>query len=366
MGNAPVNPYNTKDFKIVAKKKNYIVPTKKQINILPKQKNQQHYNNQGKTEEYGIYTRREPVYNDRLEENVMIQRNIQEKQNEYYDPYMILEMRETNDIKLIKKQYKRVALKYHPDKGGDSAKFDEVTKAYVYLVNLLDVKTPSKQMDLLKKENREELPQYESIYFDKKNFSQEKFNKVFNDHRIKNYNDDGYGSEMNNESIDDIKNLINKSKMSGQKFSLELFNSMFSEENTNQEMVVYKEPEELISGNLGFTELDNRKINDFGNHKDIRVSAANSLDFTDYKRAHLNTSIINPKMKIKRKYKNVNELKNERKNISYKMSEEDKRKYEMKKQKQLEDDRNRIQRLRNYDNQWEKQFNVINKVVIKN
>lgn len=51
------------------------------------------------------------------------------------DPYKVLELpRSATDVD-IKKQYKRFALKHHPDKGGDAEKFKEITQAYAVLSN---------------------------------------------------------------------------------------------------------------------------------------------------------------------------------------------------------------------------------------
>lgn len=47
------------------------------------------------------------------------------------DPYKILELEPGADEETIKKQYKKLALRYHPDKAnGDSEKFKEINEAY--------------------------------------------------------------------------------------------------------------------------------------------------------------------------------------------------------------------------------------------
>lgn len=375
MGNTQSNPYDNPNFKIVRKnrppsrnprKQTRIVPTKEHIVRTPIQNRNPQIERQLSVRTYQNRVKNNEQINSRLQENIMVRKNIEKEIEDEYNPFDILQMNQTNDIKTVKKQYKKLALQNHPDKGGNPDNFDKITKAYVYIVKLLDIKTPDKQMDLINKGKEIEREQYENIHFNKKNFSNTRFNDMFTKFKRKDYNDDGYGKEMNNESIDDIKNIINKSKMSGKKFSAELFNSMFTEENNNDEskMIIYDEPSELISGNLQFTELDNRQINDFGSFKDIR-NTRNNLNFMDYKKAHKKSKLINENVKFKQ-YKNINELKSERSNINYKLSNEDKEKIKIKKRKQQEYDEQRKQRLREYDNEWENQFNRINKIVIKN
>lgn len=47
--------------------------------------------------------------------------------------YELLEIAKDADAKVIKKAYRKKALKYHPDKGGDEKKFQEISKAYEIL-----------------------------------------------------------------------------------------------------------------------------------------------------------------------------------------------------------------------------------------
>lgn len=48
--------------------------------------------------------------------------------------FQILEMNPSSDPKVIKKAYRQMCLKYHPDKGGSQEKFILITKSYEYLM----------------------------------------------------------------------------------------------------------------------------------------------------------------------------------------------------------------------------------------
>lgn len=49
--------------------------------------------------------------------------------------YKILEIEKTASTDEIKKAYRKLALKYHPDRGGDQEKFKEINEAYQILSN---------------------------------------------------------------------------------------------------------------------------------------------------------------------------------------------------------------------------------------
>src|SRR6056300_452274 len=55
------------------------------------------------------------------------------------DPYKVLEVQKgETDREKIKKAYHRLALKFHPDKGGDPEKFKEISEAYKRLMDQED------------------------------------------------------------------------------------------------------------------------------------------------------------------------------------------------------------------------------------
>lgn len=84
--------------------------------------------------------------------------------------YTILEInKNANEIE-IKKAYKKLALKYHPDKGGDSEKFKKILDAY----NILSDKEKRQQYDMSSNANV-----FSNFFFNRNNTSQNKNNMTY-------------------------------------------------------------------------------------------------------------------------------------------------------------------------------------------
>ena len=62
------------------------------------------------------------------------------------DPFSMLEIEPTLDDTVIKRAYKRLTLKHHPDKGGSKETFDLITKCYVALMKHIE-KTSYREAD---------------------------------------------------------------------------------------------------------------------------------------------------------------------------------------------------------------------------
>lgn len=56
----------------------------------------------------------------------------------FVDHYAVLGVEHTDDVETIKKAYRKLALKYHPDKGGMAAEFLKIQKAVEVLIDKFD------------------------------------------------------------------------------------------------------------------------------------------------------------------------------------------------------------------------------------
>ena len=55
-----------------------------------------------------------------------------------HDPFHLLGLEPTDDIDVIKRAYRKLSLKHHPDQGGSEETFAALTKAYCYLLEKMD------------------------------------------------------------------------------------------------------------------------------------------------------------------------------------------------------------------------------------
>jgi len=290
-----------------------------------------------------------------------------------FNPYRVLNIPNNADLDTIKRSYRKLSLKFHPDKGGDPDKFRIITQSYCYLLKKFQQLNYREQTVEELKENVENFMQEqmtkENIYVDKDNFDIKKFNQVFKDYKLHDVNDDGYGNMMTKDNRlrePEIPNIVNNnSTVFTEKFNMDIFNKEFEENKSkdieHNEMIIYEEPKALLSSiGVQFQELGQDKINDFSN-----TSTSSGVVYTDYKKAH-SSQLINPDKVKYRQYKNIDELEKEREKITYKMSEQDKRKYILRKQKEDSREQERLRRLADYDSNVEKQYSDINRLFIKN
>ena len=289
------------------------------------------------------------------------------KFEEDYNPYEIMGLHpNTITINELKKKYKTLVLKYHPDKVGDAFKdqFQMITQAYLYLLDKLEKEKEIEQKTTKKvtmekyEDKRRDIEEdgVENIHIDKDNFNLDTFNKIFEKYRLPTEYDDGY----NNLDFDESKE---ENVLFGKKFNQEIFHSHFDsmKNKKSSELMEYREPTELFSSeHLGFQELGVSHRSDFGS-----MNSMNGLSYTDYKKAHLDENLLIDAQKVKYKtYKNINQLEAERSNVTFQASEEEKRKYQRMQQDKEEMEKRRHQQLMQQDEQIRQQYQQLNKKMI--
>lgn len=261
-----------------------------------------------------------------------------EKKNEYlnsqiknfetkYNPYKILGLdNDDNNLANIKKAYKKMALKYHPDKVGDkyNNEFQLVTQSYVYLINkceqINEVKNKTSKKVEFVEYTDDVNDSVENIYVSKDKFDLNTFNKIFEKYKLPDAFDDGYG-DLYKEDLNEKSSSSADNEVFGKKFNKEIFNSQFDNiksKKASTDIIEYNEPEALYSSSgSGFTELGLNKVNDFG-------AKNNNLTYTDYRKAHVDETLLIDASKVKFKtYNSVEQLENDRSKISYKPSQEE-------------------------------------------
>ena len=295
---------------------------------------------------------------------------LSEVENLKYDPAQILGLDKNlkYDINEIKKTYRNLALKYHPDKGGSEEIFKILTKAYIALSkkNEKDNYKEKSFYDLKSQyKNNNDETQFQEDEFDVKHF-----NSIFDEYKLEDLEvDNGYGEWMK----DDTKEPSKPSKIFNQKFNLDVFNKVFDElkpddevnNKVNEQITVYKEPEILpVGAGLQYSDVDYNKIGDYSREFNVNDSTK-GLFFTDYKKAHTNTTLINPNSVNKREqYKNVEELTQLREKQNFTLTDEERRNIEIKAKLEEEKENQRLLRLKQRDEALATHSSKVNKLLL--
>jgi curved DNA-binding protein CbpA len=306
-----------------------------------------------------------------------------------FDSLKILELNKNYTMDELRKAYKRLAYQSHPDKGGSNEKFEMITKAYMYLLDELKKKENDQQFYQQRDQSRiymekQRQEQRRNVNFDNINndnttnnnykhnninnneksgdrFNSKLFNKLFEENRLEDPNDKGYGDWLRkDDTIPKHPELFSK------KFNLDLFNNTFekwkneTEETTCQEIIKHDNPSELVLTSASHIDLDNKEIDDFS-----QVQPHNkSVGYTDLKKAYTRTNLINANKVKYQQFKNVDELEKSRAKINFQLSPEDLAKEAFMRQKKEEDEYQRVQRLKNRDQQVFNNYNRVHQMML--
>ena len=239
-------------------------------------------------------------------------RNVESSQ---IDPYKVLDLNYDYSEQQLKNNFKRLALKFHPDRpGGSEAHFRVIKQAYLELEEKLRMKEGDRQFNELKNQsldflqNQPNLPPQSSKPVGV--FDQNMFNKIYDENRTDQSTDFGYSDWMRDNSLDEKNN--EPEKILKGKFNRHNFNSAFDKrapKNTG-EIVEYKVPQPLYSSNnINHTELGEDNIKNFS-------GKSGNINYTDYKQAHTTSRLVDSNKVNRRNYNSINQLENERSNIT--------------------------------------------------
>ena len=295
---------------------------------------------------------------------------LSEVENLKYDPAQILGLDKNvkHDINDIKKAYRNLALKYHPDKGGSEEIFKILTKAYIALTKKSEKDNyKEKSFNDLKSQAQNDVS---DTQFQEDDFDVKHFNNLFDEFKLENLEvDNGYGDWMKNENKDNTK----PNKIFNQKFNLDIFNKVFDELKTdddtntksNEQITVYKEPEILpVGAGLQYSDVDYNKIGDYSREFNLNDNTK-GLFFTDYKKAHTNTTLINPNAVNKREqYKDIDELTQAREKQNFTITDEERRQIELKAKLEEEKENQRLLRLKQRDETLANHSSKVNKLLL--
>lgn len=304
----------------------------------------------------------------------------QRRRLEYMNKLRELEQGSTDSLKVfglgpnynleeLKVAYKRLAMETHPDRqGGNTERFQLVTKCYMSLLERLKEKTAefanAKANEQRMKTCEASMDLYRTTYSgfkggaaatlgkinpDPKSFNRELFNKLYEQNKLWDPNDDGYDDWLRK---GDVEESSRAPPVFSKSFNLSVFNSTFEDWKEQQaaslaangQLVCADQPMELIKTGVGYSTLDGSKpISDFTKSMDQP-----GLQYTDLKFAYSGgCGFINPRDVDKRtEYRSIDELERERSRITYTMSPDDMEREEAKARMLAQDEEQRRIRLR--------------------
>ena len=284
------------------------------------------------------------------------------------DPYKILNISKEYDEITLKKAYLKAAMKTHPDRGGSATAFQQVSIAYTLLTKKLKeqkiIHSHNDLRDQSRDYSQQQMNQPKVNINMKDNFDADVFNKIYQDNKISDVYDEGYGNWMND----------NPALESGQKklfqngFNKDMFNSTFeqykqqqSQRNPNQ-LVQYQQPENRISmkNQDSLVTLGQSKITDFSGE-------SSDLQFTDYKKAYTDgsTLIDTSTVSLQGRSNDINGIKSQRSNISYQMSPEDQQRLAIQRMREQQEEEKRVSRLNVYDQKHGQAYEKIHSMLLR-
>ena len=287
------------------------------------------------------------------------------------DPYKILNVSKKYDEKTLKKAYLKAAMKSHPDRGGSRDAFQKVSIAYAVLTKKLketqNNHSHNDLRDMSKDYTRTQDSQPRMNVDMKDNFDVNLFNKIYEDNRIGDSYDDGYGSWMQNNQAEEIRMIKGDTKMFQDNFNKDLFNDTFekykSEQSQKQgQMIQYQEPEVKISmsNQDSLMTLGQGKISDFG-------GTVSNLGYTDYKQAFTDSSTLIDvnSVDISNRSTSINGIKSQRSNINYQMNTEDEKRFALQQLEEQKAEQNRLNRLQKYDQRHGEAYEKIHSMLLR-
>lgn len=281
------------------------------------------------------------------------------------NPYQVLEISENATFEQAKMAFRRKAKIYHPDRiGGNSDQFKLITKSFILLVEKFKKQQADKQFNALREESRQEIENQQkskkkNIKFNMSgnNFNPKKFNKIYDENRLEQATDEGYSKWMENHDYENLK----VPKMSKNNYNPQNFNTQFQQhkKQTSKQIIKREEPKPIISLRQNCQELGQGAISDFSGK-----NGNGKVEYTDYRKAHTETTLIDTDSINIREYRNLDELQKERGKKMY-LSREEQERIQMEEMLEKQREEERKMRLNKQDERAFQQFQNINQIFLQ-
>lgn len=251
------------------------------------------------------------------------------------DPYEVLGVSYNSSWQDIRKAYKIMLHKTHPDKMGNSKFFDMVQVAYKSLKKQFEIANKQQNYPTERQAYNPQVNTNGPVQKPNEQFNIHSFNKMFEQYaNLYDKNDPyisgGYSVDRSLDYQEDIE-VLKKKKLHVPK----------------RELVIYKEPEALASSSSleNYQHLGVDKIDDY-----------TCRNGTDYMRAYSEEAEL---IDNRQGYSSLDQLKHARANQSFQLTKEDER-YQRKMQKKKDKlEQMRRQRVQTHDQTYENIYNYI-------
>ena len=259
------------------------------------------------------------------------------------DPFQILNISKQYDKQTLKKKYLQAALRHHPDRGGSEEMFQKVSIAYTVLLKKLD-NEKQKDHNVLKHtfKKNQTVPETQDIKMNKDRFNVKLFNQVYDENRMEDIYDKGYGDWFQKQDTNKMKQFTGN--ISQDKFNRE-FNKYKRTQKKQSKDLVVRDVEESISyhNSDSIVNLGQKKVKNFS-------GSAGGLGYRDLKDAYENSTLIDVEsVDISKRDNDVRQLKVNRSNISYDLSPSEKKRLFLKEQSEKKWETQRLERMKQND-----------------
>lgn len=292
---------------------------------------------------------------------IEFQKKMEELKYKKNDAFKLFGLNKNYNSADLKRSYKRLAIRTHPDKyNGDDTKFKIVTEYYFLLKEHLNEMKEHKPHNEFRDEYNKPKPVDVNVSHAKmgtgtngKDFNIKLFNKVFEENRIYDDTQEGYEDWLKGDS--DIK----QPKLFSKKFNLDVFNETFEQhkvENPNNQIIKYEEPQALVSSDLlGYgTNIDGSKNGGFTKY--TGGGGVSELGYCDLKEAYTNGNLISSLNATRDEYKDITDLERERASVRFTMTPEETAAAERKKKEEEDREQLRLERIKERDYISEKHY----------
>ena len=222
-----------------------------------------------------------------------------------HESYAILDIDDSRALthEILKTAYKRKAMTTHPDKGGTPEEFDKVTRAFLYIQEVLTKLIPITAQDgsdprftqpvtkehAIKTHGAKQLEDRPPIALNPKKLDMNVFNKLFEENRLPDpQKDDGYGDWLKDNNLNTDLQGMPESKQQAlrSKFNANVFHKTFEDEtikkkSTDSAVSKYRPPSELILNPDFGAELGADRPEQY-----TKAPAAYGIGYTDLKHAY--------------------------------------------------------------------------------